>query len=62
MKFSELFKAACEIAPVELSEAFVRAEDGYDNSGIIVETRRDIKKVLFSLDLSLACAKRAAEG
>ena len=62
MKFSELFKAACEIAPIELSEAFVRAEDGYDTSGIIVETRRDIKKVLFSLDLSLGCAKRAAEG
>ena len=62
MKFKDLFEAACGIAPIALSEAFVAAEDGYDNSGIIIETDRDVKKVLFSLDLSLACAERAAEG
>ena len=62
MKMQEIFSALCEYAPLELSNAFVLAEDGYDNSGIIVETDREIKKILFALDLSVACAERAVNG
>ncbi|MBP5307973.1 MAG: Nif3-like dinuclear metal center hexameric protein [Clostridia bacterium] len=59
MKQSEIFAVLCGYAPLELSEAFTRAEDGYDNSGIIIETQKDVKKALFALDLSAECAEYA---
>ena len=62
MKMKDVYSAACKFAPIEFSEAFVKLEDGYDNSGIILETDRDIKRVLFALDLTLGCARYAAEG
>ena len=46
MKYGEIFAAACEYAPLELSDALVKAENGYDNSGIIIETEKEIAKVL----------------
>ena len=61
MKQSEIFAVLCEYAPIELSEAMVKAEDGYDNSGIIIETPKDVKKILFSLDLSAECAEYAVK-
>lgn len=59
MKSSELLSLLEEIAPLSLSDEFVRAEDGYDNSGIIVDCGGDISGVLFSLDLSFAALAEA---
>ena len=59
MKIREIYDLACKIAPIELSKAFVEKVDGYDNSGIIIETDREIKKVLFTLDLFPQCAEYA---
>lgn len=59
MKFNDIFAAACSLAPIELSDALVAAMNGYDNSGVILETDRDVKKVLFTLDMSPACAEYA---
>ena len=59
MRFNDIFSAACSIAPLELSAELVRITDGYDNSGVILETDRDIDKVLVTLDLSPQCADYA---
>ena len=63
MKQSEIFSVLDGYAPFDLSDAFVAAEeDAYDNSGIIIETGKDVKKALFSLDLSLESAEYAVKG
>lgn len=60
MKTEDYVRYLEELAPLTLSEAFVEA-GAYDNSGLIVKTHVDTKKVLFSLDLTqaaIAAAKR----
>lgn len=52
MKINEVFKILNDYAPIELSNKFVEKVNGYDNSGIIVDTTDDIKGVLFTLDLT----------
>ncbi len=52
MTIKELFEKTEEFAPVSISKEFCAKFDAKDNSGIIVGTNKDIKKVLFSLDLT----------
>ena len=52
MNAKELFAKLCEYAPIELSNKLVELEDGYDNSGIILDCDLDTKKILFCLDLT----------
>ncbi len=52
MKINEVFSILNDFAPVELSNKFVEKINGYDNSGIIVDTADDITGVLFTLDLT----------
>lgn len=52
MNAKELFARLCEYAPIELSDKLVAIEDGYDNSGIILDCDLDAKRVLFCLDLT----------
>ncbi len=54
----EIKKVAEELAPLELSYKTV-AKGGYDNSGVILDFLCDAKKILFSLDLSVAAVTRA---
>lgn len=50
------------VAPFSLSDRFVNATGGYDNSGIIVRAGEEkAEKVLFSLDLSPETVSRALE-
>lgn len=56
----KLFKVACEYAPIEISHKAIEQGD-YDNSGIIVNSKREVKKVLFSLDLSMESVKKGIE-
>lgn len=52
MKLSELYAILNEYAPVSLSDEYCRKFGAYDNSGILLNGGDEIKKVLFSLDLS----------
>ena len=47
----DLYQAIDEFAPFKYSEMMI-ARGGYDNSGILIECQKKVKKVLFSLDLS----------
>ena len=59
MKSAELLNLLEEIAPLSLSTEFVAAENGYDNSGILLDCGGEITGVLFSLDLSAAAVAEA---
>lgn len=52
MKINEFVSLLEKRAPLKLSSAFVKAINGYDNSGIIVNLKEDITGVIFSLDLT----------
>jgi len=54
----ELYAVIDAFAPFRFSDELVRRGD-YDNSGIIVKTHDEVKKVLFSLDLSDKSVKKA---
>ena len=58
LDIEEIKKVAEELAPLELSYKTV-AKGDYDNSGIILNFGEEVKKILFSLDLSVAAVKRA---
>lgn len=60
MKYRELYKKLLEYAPMEISDRFV-AEGAYDNSGMILETDKDIKTVVFCLDLTENSVEYAIE-
>lgn len=47
------------VAPVKLSDDFCAKYKLYDNSGIILNTGKDVNGVLFSLDLSEEAVKKA---
>jgi dinuclear metal center YbgI/SA1388 family protein len=59
VKLSELYQLADAIAPKSLSDEFCANYHSYDNSGILVDTGDEVKKVLFSLDLSNAAIEEA---
>ncbi len=56
----QLLKLVCEYAPLEISHKAIEQGD-YDNSGIIVKSKKEVKKVLFSLDLSIESVKKGIE-
>lgn len=61
MTGQKIFEAACELAPIELSDAMVKAMNGYDNSGMILAPADEVCKVLVTLDLTPQCAEYAAK-
>lgn len=54
----EFFSKLDEIAPIEYSYKQIERGD-YDNSGIIVKVNEEVKKVLFTLDLTELAVKKA---
>ena len=54
----EFMKILEGFAPLEISYKAIERGD-YDNSGVIVNSGKNVEKVLFSLDLSLATVERA---
>ena len=52
MKLTDILKILEEVAPVALSDEFCKKYGMYDNSGIIVDCKKDINGAVFSLDLS----------
>ncbi len=61
MKINEIFNVLNEYAPIELSNAFCTAINGFDNSGIIAHVSEDITGALFSLDLTCKAVDKAIE-
>lgn len=58
LKIDGLFSLLDERAPLSLSYKLIERGD-YDNSGIIIRNREEVKKILFTLDLSLDAIKKA---
>lgn len=50
-----------ELAPLKLSDEFVKRYGGYDNSGIITPLPDEVTGVIFSLDLTKNAVERATE-
>lgn len=59
MRLTTIYETANEIAPFSLSEEYCSKFGAHDNSGVQVDCGNDIKKILFSLDLSAAAIERA---
>lgn len=59
MKSNELFLLAEHFAPIRYSEEFCSRYGAYDNSGLLVDCGNDVKKAVFSLDLSCGAVEYA---
>lgn len=59
MKLSEIYSVIEAAAPKRLSDEWCRRYDGYDNSGILLDSGEEVEKILFSLDFSEAAVERA---
>ena len=59
MKINDIYNILNEYAPIELSNAFCSAINGFDNSGIIASVSDDIKGIVFSLDLTFSAVEMA---
>ena len=44
MKLNEIYKIADELAPKRLSDEFCVKFNAYDNSGVLVDTGKDVHK------------------
>ncbi len=60
LKLKDFMSVIDEIAPLSISYKMIEKGD-YDNSGLIVECKEEINKILFSLDLSNETLKKAVE-
>ena len=61
MKVIDLYEVANRLAPKSLSDEYCVKYGAYDNSGVLVDTGDDVKRVLFSLDLSKKAIEKAKE-
>lgn len=61
MKLKNIFETLNNYAPLNLSKEFVDMVNGYDNSGVIVETDEDIEKIVYALDLTNESVDKAIE-
>ena len=61
MKLSEIYKVADELAPKCLSDEVCQKYGAYDNSGILVDCGKEIDKIVFALDLTMAAIEKAIE-
>ena len=61
MKIIDVLQALEKIAPLSLSNEFCQKYGAYDNSGIIIDTDKDITGVVFSLDLTNKALEKAIE-
>lgn len=59
MKTIDAFQILEKHAPMRISEEFCSRFGAYDNSGVLVNTGKEITGALFSLDLSVAAIDRA---
>lgn len=58
LKIDQLYGILDNLAPFSISKKLI-AQGDYDNSGVLVKCHEEVNKILFSLDLSVDCVKRA---
>lgn len=61
MKLNDFYQIANGLAPKTLSDEYCARYGAYDNSGALVDTGEEVKKVLFSLDLSKKAIEKAKQ-
>lgn len=61
MKLSEVYAVLNEAAPKALSDEYVQRYGAYDNSGLLIDTGKDVTAVVFTLDLTEEAVNRAIE-
>lgn len=59
MKLRKIFNVLEKVAPVSLSDEFCQKYKMYDNSGIIIDSGKNVVGVLFALDLTLPAVEEA---
>lgn len=59
MKVATFYELLNTYAPISLSREFCEKYGAYDNSGVLVDTGKDVEKALFSLDLTCAAVEKA---
>lgn len=59
MKLCDFYQILNKFAPISISDEFCSKYGAYDNSGILVDTGKDVQKALFSLDLTQAAVEKA---
>ena len=59
MKLENIYNILNAEIPHALSDRYVAAYGGHDNSGILLNTGEEIERAVFSLDLSRAAGERA---
>ncbi|MBQ8320220.1 MAG: Nif3-like dinuclear metal center hexameric protein [Clostridia bacterium] len=59
MTVKEFYGVLNEYAPKALSDEYCASFGAYDNSGVLVDTGKAVKKALFSLDLSVGAIEKA---
>ncbi len=59
MKLCEVYQVLEELAPMKISDSFVEKYGAYDHSGVMIDTGKEVKKVLFSLDFSQSAIEKA---
>ena len=52
MKLSEVYALLDGVAPKALSDEYVQTYGAYDNSGLLLDTGRDVTSVVFTLELT----------
>ncbi|MFQ7035108.1 MAG: Nif3-like dinuclear metal center hexameric protein, partial [Candidatus Borkfalkia sp.] len=60
MKLENIYNILNAEIPHALSDRYVAAYGGHDNSGILLNSGEEIERAVFSLDLSRAAIERAA--
>lgn len=61
MRLTTIYETADQISPFALSEEYIKKYGMHDNSGVQIDCGEEIRKVLFSLDLSAGAVKKAKE-
>ena len=59
MRSKELYELIDGLAPFALSEEFINRFGYHDNSGLLLDCGRELKGILFSLDLSMRAVEAA---
>ena len=59
MTLHKFYQILQQFAPTQLSNDYCQRYGAYDNSGILIDTGKEVKSVLFSLDFSYAAVESA---
>ena len=59
MKLSEVYAVLDSVAPKSLSDEYCQKYEAYDNSVVLIDTRREVTKILLTLDVTDGAMQKA---